>query len=708
MKKIVSLILLVAMTVGVTSILSGCKIKVKGGTVAAKLLLANERLDENFVGKEIDLGLEYTFSGDGEKAYSSATRQIFGESRVIAASASTPANIYTPDSFYAFEDPLDQFEAFVINIEHQAGRVAKSIANMKNNVGIIDKWVGNTGITGETQLLRVFEKSDMLIAKNTEVDCIDVTYRYTDDDANNVYEMYSFLEYNDGTTGEIRTVFIPDQLYEYNFINSGGSEDYVIVEKSRGYWTFTRYNYHIDGGEEGLNLTSVSVKDGLGYTTSLSFYNTVDNVSSRSACSVVDMESRTKLFNIYKDESGIRNYELTVSPLISGLELIGGDGDRLTYLKTAKGEFRFDHENTDTDASMFFIGGRREKHYMENGYMGTLIFSETEAADSAQKSVDNFANTLVHYGLDIAVNGGNTSDVMLYALGISETFKDSFEWNGYKMTSLENVRAARDVLKKDFNNAKAEYQEVKDFDTAVGRYKLDWGLGFAKVGAVTMGENSYADGNITLSGINAAIDDTVLFENGKAYTLKVALSLCDGEGNPISVNTVPLSGGASQAASFSGGAITLTASGSFAVPKNLISGDYAVVVYAATADEGIRVSEMVKVGAFSTYNETLESEAMNITVRNVSDTLHFEYKIKNSYTKNMTAEKASYTLSELERVAMIEILKHGAPFSGARLEFANGDEISSDTPLGKGSYRIMCYLATSDGLAQSYLYLNLE
>ena len=39
---------------------------------------------------------------------------------------------------------------------------------------------------------------------------------------------------------------------------------------------------------------------------------------------------------------------------------------------------------------------------------------------------------------------------------------------------------------------------------------------------------------------------------------------------------------------------------SYAVPKNLNHGNYAVVVYVATAEEGIRVSEMLKIGSFST------------------------------------------------------------------------------------------------------------
>ena len=57
---------------------------------------------------------------------------------------------------------------------------------------------------------------------------------------------------------------------------------------------------------------------------------------------------------------------------------------------------------------------------------------------------------------------------------------------------------------------------------------------------------------------------------------------------------------------------------------------------------------------------------------------------------------------------LVEILKKGAPFSGAVLEGADGEAISTGSSLGKGRYRMMCYLLTADGLAQSYIYLDLN
>ena len=57
---------------------------------------------------------------------------------------------------------------------------------------------------------------------------------------------------------------------------------------------------------------------------------------------------------------------------------------------------------------------------------------------------------------------------------------------------------------------------------------------------------------------------------------------------------------------------------------------------------------------------------------------------------------------------MLEILTYGAPYTGAVVESEGGEALSEDSPIGIGTYRMMCYLPTSDGLAQSYVYLTIE
>ena len=57
---------------------------------------------------------------------------------------------------------------------------------------------------------------------------------------------------------------------------------------------------------------------------------------------------------------------------------------------------------------------------------------------------------------------------------------------------------------------------------------------------------------------------------------------------------------------------------------------------------------------------------------------------------------------------MTEALAYGAPYSGAVLEYENGSPVDENATLGLGTYRMMCYLMTDDGLAQSYVYITLS
>lgn len=711
MKKVISLILSVALLIGMTSALAGCKKKVRHGTEAAKLLLANERLDESLIGKKIDIGLGRITAAESERSavVSAAYSRGFGGSIAALTASGSYDRSFTLDDFPAYDDTLFQFESFLLNIEREAQMVAEDIANMKNNVGIVDKWVE---LDNEKHMLRVYESRDVLVVLGEYQD-VHVYYRYTDENANNVYEMYSFMSYDEGTTGEIRTLFIPGERYEYHYINSDGFEDYVIMENSRGYWMCTRYGYYKNGAEEYASFNPLMIKDGLCYASYFRLDNMLTEEMTGKSYSVVDVENGRELLTAGSRDGKIFDYTLPVSGIKSGLEHmgttdIGNDQYSIGYLKTEKGEIYYSDGTEASDEDMLFNGGLVDYDYGREHYRASFGFVENKSYGGLDESFAAFSNYLEAKGIKLYQDRGVILNAVKHAMVYADTFEENFEWNGYKMTDIENVRAARDVLKSDFDSAKAEYERVKNYETAKTKQKLANSVEFAAAEVIAMGANSYANGSIALSGISLKVEDTDLFEEGARYTLRVALSLCDEKGNPVSVNTLPLAGGADQAVGFDGGDITLTASGSYAVPKNLVAGDYALVVYVGTAEEGIRVTEMVKIGAFSTYNEALESAAMDITVKNVNDNLHIHYKIKNFYTVDKTADKDKYTKAELERIAMIEILKHGAPFAGATLEYSDGRAISDTDALGKGSYRIMCYLATNDGLAQSYVYLNLK
>ena len=710
MKKVISLLLVMTMMLGVASVLSGCK-RVKGGTEAAKLLLANERLDAKVLSRDIDFGFGgFLNSSSVETEVSLPTYYADGRSKTSK---------YTWSDFAIDNEVASQFESFVLNTQNYAAFASEDIDNMKNKVGIVDKWVQ---VGFEKHMLRVFESRDMLLVTGGG-DQDDVIYRYTDENANNVYEMYFFIDYDDGSSGKGKFLCIPGERYETYVIQSNGFYDYFIMENTRGYWMITRFGYSTrESGVVDAGFTTMIIKDGLGcaaYVTlsNESYPDSITNEPNSAMFTVVDMENGCELITAMTSGSNY-SFDVPLAAISSGLVSVGGneahvgeegvvDSGVIDVINTVKDSYESGYSSED---DIRFSNGFVQYDYLKKTYGGDLNFRTEMNTDEV--SLHSALTKLVEHLGDMGLTLRGDVETMVrgidHASLVGKEFGSIFEWNGYKMSSVENFMAANRVLLDQIDQAKADFDEAKDFGSAFIRQELDDGVRFENLGILNMGANEYSNGVITLENINARVMGNTLLESGKEYTLKVALALCDENGNPSSVNIVPLKGGNAGKTGYNKDTITLSTSGSFTVPKNLHEGDYALVVYGASADSGIRVTEMVKIGSFATYNEKLESTAMDINVISVEGNLHVKYAIKNFHNMTVKATKDSYTVAELERMAIREILQYGAPFTGAVLEYKNGDKIENGATLGRGEYRLMCYLNTSDGLAQSYIYLEIK
>lgn len=746
MKRIISFTLTICLllTVFSTLFLVGCgKNKVKGGTEAAKLLLANERLDETLVGQKIDVGVtseetdSVTVLSNSYSNFDGATasaqmpsvqllKNSYSPSKNIVSLSRESNQSYTWDDFPATSESLYEYKAFILTVEEEATRVAGDIAEMKSNVGVVDKWV-NTGYG--KQMLRVYDNRDVLIVFG-EYEDIHVYYRYTDENAKNVYEMYSLMKYDNGTTGDIRTLFIPGERVEYMYNNSDGFTDYFIAENTRGYWMSTRFSYFYDEENDYkcASFFPYIVKDGIGsgallelrtepiYGENGQIIGDRSNQLKNTWYTIFSPKDNREIFKII-DEYSSTSFWLYFSAITDGFVSVSSDTahfydgaytcGELDEIKTSNGTYKIG-VGGDKINGFELSNGFTHYDYGAHKYSGVLSISDASEESLINKTA-NLMDALSQMGLTLACDFDTIASSLDHSVLLSNEFGETFEWYGYKMNSLANVESARKVLQDDYDKARNEYEAVKDFETISKKQKLDDNIKFAAIEALTTSNNTYTNGIISIDNISAVISDTTLFESGKDYTLKVALSLCDENGNPISVNTVSLKlDGEESVFSFSNDAITLTANGKYTVPKNLSEGNYALVCYAATADEGIRVTELTKIGSFSTADKKLESSAMDINVKIDNTNLHFEYLIKNSISIEATSENGALSYEDATRIVMLEILSKGAPKRGEMLEKADGTEIPEGTSLGVGEYRIKCYLATSDGLAESYINLTIK
>ncbi len=725
MKKIISLLLVACMLGATAALFSGCglfKKKIDSGTEAAQLLLANERLDESITSQKLDLGIgtqtARTISNNTRVTRSVSHAPLSRGITPMSVAARNAANPYTWSGFAEnYSSSMVEFTQFIKNIEHQASIVSGEIAKMKKEVGVVDKWVAWLG--GEKQMLRVFENADVLLSVDIYGN-FHVYYRYTDESAKNVYEMYSFMKYNDGTTGEIKTLFIPNERYEYSYTNSGGFEDLFVAENSRGYWLATRFYYNNSDGFESTSFFNYAIKDGLGFGSHNSLTRGGDGsvgVTGKTY-EIFDPKNNRDFFRISENDD-FYSFALHSSAIESGLVSITGnvghvDEDEGIYFSndiiniiTDAGEFSTVKQY---DEGKFLLSPNSDIRYdyAEEVYTASLNFEIHRPEFSVSEACYELESYLSSIGIKTYCDMDTVSSSIELASALSDEFNSVFEWNGYTLSSIDNVLLARDVLYADYDSARADYEAVKDYEEVRSRQTLSENAHFAPFEIVLGGENSFNGTEISISSLSAICSDTALFEAGKSYVLKIGISLLDENGNPSSVNTVALNGGSGIAVSYDGNAITLTQNGTFTVPKNLDRGEYAVVAYIATSDDGIRVSEMKKIGFASAYEGEIESSAMYMESYKSADSLVIKYEIKNIRQIELEATKESYSYEEIVRVVTLDILAHGAPYSRAVLESEGGEAINSDASLGKGTYRMMCYLPTSDGLAQSYVYLTVK
>ena len=382
MKRTISIVLVLAMVLALSASLIGCSVKINTGTEAAKLLLANERLDSKALSK-IDLGI-----GNSETVRLDYTKPVNdnGTSKYMRLSDQLGVH-YTWTEFEQHSHSMVEFTQFMIGIEQTVEDVAADIERMKNKVGVTDKWVDGGFMQNEEHMLRVYENADMLIIKKYRHNALYVCTRYTNESAKNVYEVFSFYDYGNGDTARMRLIYVPGERYEWASRHSNGFSDYFIAENSRGYWVATRY----DVTDFSSGFSPLIIKDGLGYGGFISMTKGEDNRrsdydgSNVSSISIFDPISNRELFRI--SSSAVRGtIGLYFTAIKSGFVSVSTNDAEidtednvystasLSKLVTVKGEYDA-VDDIDEKGKFFFDSGYVQHYYGENFDYGNIEFS---------------------------------------------------------------------------------------------------------------------------------------------------------------------------------------------------------------------------------------------------------------------------------------------------------------------------------------------
>lgn len=719
MKKALSLILVLTMLLSLVLSLGACG-QVTTGTEAAKILLARERLDENSIR---NISFLPGFITDALAAVPEAEKEevveFLSETSVTATPPTGDYREWT--EFNGNSSTFDAFDKFRNELNKMVEEVADSIAHLRQNVSITGKWVTTGFIQTKRVLLLVTETAEYLFERADEYGERTVSVRYTNENADSVYERYYFYDYGgDHGFGEIKMKCIPGKYYEesYNHYNAADRENpdfsaYDIAENSRGYWTYMHFNDAVYG-QSIIDL--YVMKDGIA-SKAIMYLNSDGSVEPYSF-SAYDLDTRKPIVeksqftvNLYysaikdglgairaygeaydsieeREHRGVVGYE----PHSSNLIVITDDGEWI-YPGDIRGKIEYEGAWVHYDPAEFNYSGWLELGYVDNVFDMPAMEATNLALDYAES-----------YGITLNINRDYIAGALSIAEDIANSFKGMFEWNNVSIEGYDDMIAAFDALKAEFDEYEAKFVEAESLPDASG-FTLPEGQSFPAVAGFENGTVVYANGVITVSGMTLLVNDTRLLEAGNSYMIKLGAALLDENGKIIPANVLPLAGG-EVSATYGGEGLVLTQNGSYTLPTGLAAGRYQVVAYAATSD-GIRVSQMVPVGYYSELDESFASADMDIDVKAEDNSLYLVYSVSRSLIATLDTIKDSYTVAEIERTIKNVALRHGYTKAGAQLTTSEGAIVARDAILTGGTYRMSAFIASGTGVAEIYIYLTI-
>ena len=729
MKRFITILLCITLmgtlAIGATS----CK-RLRGGTEAAKILIARQNLGASAVDtNETIWGM---MSKSAEKAQKTISNSQISNSVIEFNGNESRQNGYNAQeltfkdygNYCEFTDfPIHSsvksyYNPHVESVEDFAFDTAKTIGKIKNKIGVVDKWIKGFG---ETQyMLSVKGETEYLYSRDEEGLNYSVAKRHTTENARSVYESISFATFEqDGqvTYGKMKDLYIPGERYESYYDHSSGFRDYVIIDNSRGYWSLMSFNSWADS--QSVSFDVCIIKDGVGYCMFLQ--STGDSKPEVAWFDVFDPVSGNDYMRI-REGSISWSFEVNLGAITKGLKGLRVYGETMDFLEEYGDSYRLYGDTTpfyiisekgeiapETKVdNVTYLDGQMDYEVYDRYHSGNIEFivDKNEGSESVNGAVEDLLGFLNAYGMQACFDGESIGKGVELATLYSEEFPNAYSWNGYPLSNFTNYAKGKQVLFDEYQKGFDEYAKVKDAEVVNSRQRLANGVDFAEFKEFSGGQSEYANGKIKTSGVNAKITDTTLLEVGTAYKLKIGLTKVDKDGNFSSVNTVSLNGGNAGEVTFNEGGISLQANGEYDVPKSLSEGDYMTVAYVSTSDD-IRVSEMQPIAFFSVEEGELESTAMAIQTKKSDEKLIVSYSVKLFYDVGVV--EGEFSANELEKIMIRKIIVFGYPKDDEMITTDSGVAIENyNEKLKSGRYRLKVLVPTKDGIAEAYVYCTVK
>lgn len=664
------------------------EIIIKNGTEVAKILLAQERLDENYL---ITDGNIFT---DGKR---SLARLVDKTKYYSKRNSGRPNETYTEvegDTYKWYCDNdysnnMGFLNSHTSNIIHYSQQGSELIDDAKSYIRVLNSWVK---VYNHQYFLIVTKDSETIIRRASD-GYVDMCKRYTNENGISVYEILHI-------TGEfnVRMKYIPGLLYEYSQVptNGNGTSLYLHADNYKGYWqvlhTLGIFHYESQNGNSGYTGTLfyfVMKEDAsyiLNYIISSNEGGIIDQIK------VLSSDRRTDLVSISKNTIDLYNTG------VSGLDYIAIDApsDKVGETKESSAKGLWVHKGTGTKKDgtkydKYAMSGRQSGYAVcDNGLIinqndefvngkaivkevhissisgfdayGNISFKTT--ADTYDEQIEILESLMNETSLTFRRDYDEVILGIKYSINDANNFPLYYKLNGYHINNIEDARKAIEEENNKINELIEVYNQVKDLEVIniSDQEKYNSNLQLSDVEIINK-PNVTNDGFvITVSDLKLKVLDTILFVDKEKY--KINFGLLSDNNNIITF----LSEDYTEFEYLKEEEFILEQSLTFEISL-LEEGEYKLVAYVALASEGIQITKYVGLEAQVTeYKYTSLGFINKITTNENNHLIIKSEKDLNIYS----TINGNYTYEELENY-MLQLNYEFGMISDNKIEIFDGE-----------------------------------
>mgnify|MGYP003289469005 CR=1 FL=1 len=691
---------LMLLTLLCSTMLSGCNKESISGSEAAKLLLAEERLDEDEL-KNVKLNLKKSSAKRTNTKIQSQRRTITEQTKPVKeAKSETGVKVkrdgekVTWTNFEEYSNAISYFEGFVNNIEHMTNDAAEIIEDAKDKIDSNNVWVN--GVSYD-RLLQVTANEDVVMRKSKD------SYQIVSHTLNEQgIDCYDVFNGNVGNAYGMKVRKVGNYRYEFSNVSGDGTfEHYFVADKSRGYWVV-----YSPGNETQFSVTVI--KDNMCYdiVADVEFQEVlaVYAITADQQCDLVRVNYGT--FEIFA--GAISNIDsmytyASDSQIINEFDpnrddyLLIHDKKEGSYATTGKAKIEVNLSNGVTlkEGNKYANGKVTYSRSVVSGNadgMLATISVEVEGKTEAEK-ITNFKNFINETGIKFVRDNDSVIKSIETAFKDGKVASNSISWNDININNISVYADAKRAEREKLSALVKRFNDVKDNVTLSRNQqgKLDKNTTFPYITKATFDAN-YTNNKVNIEGATVKVNEFVLFENGKKYNMQFALAQYNEE-NEGYFDLIPLDVENTAYVTYNGeDELTLTThKTSFVLPVPA-AGDYELVTYIAD-EEGIRVSRPQPV-TFNTVDSS-ELSIHNYTAQ-VSKTdenlLNIHSIINSNVVLQIENPKAQYSYNELQYMLSVEAHQYGI-VSNQKVEVldSNNNWVAlngTETILESGTYRL--------------------